>query len=212
MGGEQGAAHHAAMTTATAYMRVSSKAQNLAMQRHAIEQEAARRGETIGEWYAEKRSAKTSQRPELERLRADIRAGRVRKVYGFRFDRFLRTGPADAFAFAQECHANGVELVTVADGLHLKPGSDDVTTTVLLFAFSLAAKLERAAINDRIAAARERLEAEGRPWGRPSSLTTGDVAKMVELRDQGLSHRAIAMHVHVPRSTVTLALKRAAAA
>ena len=66
------------MTTATAYIRVSSKAQNLAMQRHAIEQEAARRGDVIVEWYSEKRSAKTAQRPELERLRADIRAGRVK--------------------------------------------------------------------------------------------------------------------------------------
>jgi DNA invertase Pin-like site-specific DNA recombinase len=100
--------------------------------------------------------------------------------------------------------------VTVADGLHLKPGKDDVVTSVLLFAFSLAAKLERAAINDRIAAARERLEAEGRPWGRPSRLTTLEVEKMVALNKQGLSHRAIAMKVHVPRSTVTLALKRAA--
>ena len=100
----------------------------------------------------------------------------------------------------------------VADGLHLKPGKDDVVTSVLLFAFSLAAKLKRAAINDRIAAARERLEAEGRPWGRPSSLTSGDVARMVVLQQQGLSHRAIAVCVHVPRPTVTLALKRAAAA
>jgi DNA invertase Pin-like site-specific DNA recombinase len=197
---------------ATAYCRVSSKAQNLAMQRHAIEQEAARRGDVIVEWYSEKRSAKTSQRPELERLRADIRAGRVRKIYGFRFDRFLRTGPADAFRFAEECHAASVELVTVADGLHLKPGKDDVVTSVLLFAFSLAAKLERAAINDRIAAARERLEAEGKPWGRPSRLTPADVAKIVALQAHGLSHRAIAVRVHVPRSTVTLALKRAAKA
>jgi DNA invertase Pin-like site-specific DNA recombinase len=196
---------------AAAYCRVSSKAQNLAMQRHAVEQEAARRGDTIVEWYSEKRSAKTAQRQELERLRADIRAGRVRKIYGFRFDRFLRTGPADAFKFAEECHAAGVELVTVADGLHLKPGNDDITTTVLLFAFSLAAKLERAAINDRIAAARERLEAEGKPWGRPSRLTPMEVEKIVALQAQGLSHRAIAVRVHVPRSTVTLALKRAAA-
>ena len=100
--------------------------------------------------------------------------------------------------------------MTVADGLHLKPGKDDVVTSVLLFAFSLAAKLERAAINDRIAAARERLEAEGRPWGRPSRLSARDVQQMVALSRQGLSHRAIAMKVHVPRSTVTLALKRAA--
>jgi DNA invertase Pin-like site-specific DNA recombinase len=99
----------------------------------------------------------------------------------------------------------------VADGLHLKPGTDDVTTTVLLFAFSLAARLERAAINDRIAAARERMAVEGKPWGRPPKLTRQDRERIAELRAQGLSHRQIAVRTHIPRSTVTLALKQAAA-
>ncbi|HET6414318.1 MAG TPA: recombinase family protein [Anaeromyxobacter sp.] len=195
--------------TVAAYIRVSSKGQHLDLQRHAIEEEVGRRGEKVDVWYHERRSAKTSQRPELERLRADMRAGRVKKVYGFRLDRFLRTGPSDAYKFAEECHQAGVEFCTVADGLHLKPGTDDIQTTVLLFAFSLAAKLERAAINDRIAAARERLEAEGRPWGRPSRLTEKERAKLQELHAQGLSHRAIAVRVKLPKSTVTLALRRA---
>jgi DNA invertase Pin-like site-specific DNA recombinase len=33
-----------------------------------------------------------------------------------------------------------------------------------------AAKMERTAINDRISAARERVEAEGGRWGRPSRV------------------------------------------
>jgi DNA invertase Pin-like site-specific DNA recombinase len=197
---------------ATAYVRVSSKAQNLATQRRAIEQEAAKRGDVVVDWYAEKKSAGTTERLELQRLRADIAAGRVKKVYGFRLDRFLRTGPADAFRFAEECHQAGVELVTVADGLHLKPGKDDVVTSVLLFAFSLAAKLERAAVNDRIAAARERLEAEGRPWGRPSSLTPKERERIAALAADGLSHRAIAQRTRIPRSTVTLSLAKGRAA
>lgn len=196
------------MTAVVAYVRVSSKAQNLATQRHAIEAEAARRGDTIAEWYAEKVSAKTAHRPELDRLRQDIRAGRVRKVYGFRLDRFLRTGPADAFRFAEECHAAGVELVTVADGLYLKPGTDDVATTVLLFAFSLAAKLERAAIADRIAAARERVEAEGRRWGRPPRLSFDERSEVVARRDRGETVRAIAQAMKVPRATVARVTSR----
>jgi DNA invertase Pin-like site-specific DNA recombinase len=190
------------MTAVAAYVRVSSLGQDLSMQRHAVTAEAARRGDTIAAWYEEKRSAKTAQRPELERLRSDIRAGRLRKVYGFRLDRFLRTGPSDAFLFAGECHAAGVELVTVADGLHLKPGTDDVTTTVLLFAFSLAAKLERAAINDRIAAARARVEASGGHWGRPARLTAADRAKIAKLRKEGRTIRGIAIALKIPRSTV----------
>ncbi|WP_242346845.1 recombinase family protein [Anaeromyxobacter terrae] len=198
-------------TPCAAYVRVSSKSQDLAMQKHAIEEEAARRGDTIVSWYSEKRSAKTSKRPELERLRADIRASRVRKVYGFRFDRFLRTGPADAYAFARDCHDGGAELVTVADGLHLKPGTEDVTTTVLLFAFSLAAQLERAAVNDRISAARERIESENGTWGRPSRFTAAERLRIVDMA-RTMSHREIAMQLGLPKATVTYVLKQAKAA
>jgi DNA invertase Pin-like site-specific DNA recombinase len=201
-----------AAMNACAYVRVSSQAQDLATQKHAIEEEAARRGDMIVEWYEEKRSAKTARRRVLDRLRADVRAGRVRRVYGFRLDRFLRTGPADAFEVAKEMHAAGVELVTVADGVHLKPGTEDVTTTVLLFAFSLAAQLERAAIGDRIAAARKRVEDEGRSWGRPSVVTTVDLRKMAAMRAEGRTHRDIAMALKLTKATVTRALKRTAAA
>jgi len=42
-----------------AYIRVSSKAQTLEMQRSALVRAAAARGDTIRTWYAEKQSAKT---------------------------------------------------------------------------------------------------------------------------------------------------------
>ena len=60
-----------------AYMRVSSRAQDLGMQRAAIEKMAAARGDTIEGWYSEKRTGKALARPELDRLRADVRARRV---------------------------------------------------------------------------------------------------------------------------------------
>ena len=59
------------MTTACAYVRVSSRAQDDSTQRAAIARVAASRGDLIGEWYAEKRSAKTTARLDRdeERLR-----------------------------------------------------------------------------------------------------------------------------------------------
>ncbi len=54
---------------AVAYIRVSSRAQDHATQRSAIERFAPARGDTIEDWRAEKRSAKTmareSQRPAV---------------------------------------------------------------------------------------------------------------------------------------------------
>jgi len=187
---------------AAGYIRVSSKGQDHSMQRHAIEKAAAERGDTIVGWYEEKRSAKTMDRPELERLRADIRTGKVRRVYGFRLDRFIRTGPADAFAFAKECHQAGAELVTVADGVHVKAGREDIVTQVLLFAFSLAAQLELAARGDRIAARRQLAEERGEACGRPSRIDQATAATIVSMRREGRTIRAIAAAIKVPRSTV----------
>lgn len=60
---------------AAAYVRVSSRSQDDAMQRSAIERAATARGDTIVDWRAEKRSAKTMAREELQHLLADAKAG-----------------------------------------------------------------------------------------------------------------------------------------
>jgi DNA invertase Pin-like site-specific DNA recombinase len=193
-----------------AYIRVSSRAQDHATQRSAIERFASARGDKIGAWYEEKKSAKTMGRAELTRLRADVRSGIVGKLYVFKLDRLVRTGVADTFAVVEEVRRAGAVLVAVADNLTIVPNKEDVASEVLVFALGLAAKLERTAINDRISAARERVEAEGGRWGRPSRLGGDDVARVVAMRGEGRSVRAIAMAMHVPRSTIARALVRAA--
>ena len=191
---------------AVGYIRVSSRQQDHGMQQHAIEQAATARGDTIATWYAEKRSAKTTARAELRRLREDVRAGVVRKVYVFKLDRLVRTGPGDAFAVAAEVRRSGAVLVAVADNLTILPDKEDVTSEVLVFALGLAAKMERTAINDRISAARERIEAEGGRWGRPSRVDAPTRQRAAELHAAGKKIREIARDLHIPRSTIARAL------
>lgn len=71
---------------------------------------------------------------------------------------------------------------------------------------SWASQMERLAINERISAARERVEAEGRKWGRPSRFDGAGLARVKALREQGRSIREIAVALKVPRSTVARAL------
>jgi len=66
--------------------------------------------------------------------------------------------------------------------------------------------MERLAINERISAARERVEAEGRKWGRPSRFDATGLARVKALRSEGRSIREIAVALKVPRSTVARAL------
>ena len=187
---------------AAAYYRVSSKAQDLGMQILAVERAAAARADRIATVYSEKASAKLLARPELNRLRADARSGHIRRLYVYRLDRLARSGIRDTFEVVEELRSAGVELISVSDGFSL----DGPAAEVVLAVMAWAAKMERLAINERISAARERVEAEGRKWGRPSRFDASTLGKARALRDAGRSIREIAVAMKVPRSTVARAL------
>src|SRR5689334_7706679 len=94
-----------------AYVRVSSKAQDHKSQRAELERVAKARGDTIGRWYAEKMTAAALARPALEQLRADARAGKIRRVYVYRLDRLTRSGIRDTFEVVEELRQAGAQLV-----------------------------------------------------------------------------------------------------
>jgi DNA invertase Pin-like site-specific DNA recombinase len=189
---------------AIAYLRVSSRAQDFATQKAAIERAATARGDAIAEWRSEKRSGKTLARPELDRVRADARAGHVRKLYVFKLDRLTRSGIRDTFEVIEELRGHGVELVSVSDGFAL----DGPAAEVVLAVMAWAAKMERLAINERISAARERVEAEGRSWGRPRRLDDRMREQALTMKSAGKTIREIAVAMKVPKSTVARALSR----
>jgi DNA invertase Pin-like site-specific DNA recombinase len=188
-----------------AYYRVSSKAQDFATQRNAVERAATARGDTISMWRSEKRSGRHLARPELDSLRADARAGLIRKLYIYKLDRLTRSGISDTLQVIEELRRHGCEVVSVADGIDLHGPAAEVVLCVMAW----AAKMERLAINERISAARDRVEAEGRKWGRPSRFNDEAKAKVVALHQQGRSIRDIAVALKVPKSTVGRVLRAA---
>jgi DNA invertase Pin-like site-specific DNA recombinase len=194
------------MPGAVAYIRVSSRAQDHSTQRAAIERAAAARGDVIDEWYAEKKSAKTMDREELRRLLGQVRAGGLRgqRLYLFRLDRLTRTGIADTLTTLEELRAHGVEVVSVADGFDLTGPHAEVIVAVMAW----AAKMERLAMGERVAAARERVEAAGGAWGRPSRIDPTTRERAAKLRASGATVREIARTLRVPRSTIARALSQ----
>jgi DNA invertase Pin-like site-specific DNA recombinase len=98
-----------------------------------------------------------------------------------------------------------VTLFSIADNLCVRP-DEDITSDVLVFALGLAARLERTARNDRVAAARARMQAAGQPWGRPPRMTAAQVDTARQMADDGQTVRAIAAALGVPRSTVGRAI------
>jgi DNA invertase Pin-like site-specific DNA recombinase len=183
-----------------AYYRVSSRAQDLATQVAAVERAAKARGDIIERGYAEKRSGKTLARPELDKLRADARAGLLRRVYVFRLDRLTRSGIRDTLEVVEELKRHGVDVMSVSDGFDLQGPAAEIVLSVMAW----ASQMERQAINERISAARERVEAEGGHWGRPKRQFNLERARA--LQGQGRSVREIAAALKVPKSTVARAL------
>jgi DNA invertase Pin-like site-specific DNA recombinase len=194
--------------TVAAYIRVSSRGQNHATQRSAIEK-VLRAGQGDVTWYAEKRSAKTMDRPELQRLLADIRAGHVRTLYLFKLDRLTRSGVRDTVNTVNDILSAGCTLITATDGLPpLEPGKElPLTARIVLTVLALAAEMELSIKNDRIAAARDRHEEEGLPWGRPRKWDDAKAAQVRKLKAEGRSVRDIAVAVKLPRATVGRILK-----
>lgn len=176
------------------------------MQRSAIEAAVPRSVEV--EWHSEKLSAKSNDRPELLRLLGDVRMGSVSDLWVFKLDRLCRTGVADTFKLIGGLRAAKVTLHAVADGLVIRPDREDISSECYVFALGLAARLERAAINERIAGARNHMEANGRSWGRPSRVDRATRERALQLQRDGKTVREIARTLKVPRSTIARALSR----
>jgi DNA invertase Pin-like site-specific DNA recombinase len=181
-----------------AYVRVSSKSQNFATQADAIKRASKARGDDIAQWFEEKRTAKTSDRPALNELRRLVREGAIRKLYVFRLDRLTRSGIRDTLTIVHELREHGCTLVTLTDGLvHDGPMGD-----LVIAALACAAQIERLAGDERRAAARERLLSEGGTWGRPKRTSDVQEQRVGELLAQHRSLRAIAVAMKIPRATV----------
>ncbi len=191
---------------AAAYIRVSSRGQDHAMQRAAIEKAAAARGDSVGEWYGEKRTAAMADRPELQRLMADVDAGRHRRVYVFRLDRLTRMGISDTLALVKHWRSLNVEIVNLADGFSVPPpgveGSAARVAELILAILGWAAEMELLTRRERISARRELAEARGEAWGRPIRLTAPQRREIRQRTAAGESVRAISRALKVPKSTV----------
>ncbi len=107
----------------------------------------------------------------MRHLLALVRGGTLhgRHLYVFQLAQLCRTGVAGTLAVLGELRQAGVTLVVVADKLTIVPEREDTTSEMLVFALGLAARLERAAVNDRIAAARERVESDGGAGAVPAA-------------------------------------------
>ena len=82
----------------------------LAMKKAAIEKAAGARGDKIVRWFSDKLSGATMDRPGLEKLRGEARAGELARLYVYRLDRLTRSGIRDTLAVVEELRGHGCTI------------------------------------------------------------------------------------------------------
>ena len=182
------------------YARVSTDDQDLTLQRAALKKEGSKH------LYEDKVSGAKRQRPELNRLLDQLRAGDVLVVS--RLDRLARS-TRDLLEIA--------ELLKQAEAglrsLH-EPWADTTSPAgrMVLTIFAGMAEFERDLINERTSSGRVQAKARGVRFGRPPKLTGEQIKLGGRLIDEGRSAREVARMFKVHPATFYRALSGSDAA
>jgi len=187
-----------------AYIRVSTKDQSTQSQRAEIERWLSGNGiqaERVS-WYEDQESGTTLQRPEFERLKADIFTGQVKTVVLWKLDRLSRN-LRDGVNILADWADRGLKIIVVTQQLELA-GVLGRTIAALLLGL---AEIELSNIRERQRAGIEAAKARGVYKGRPAKLKNTKLAKARSLKARGFSAQETAQALGVSRRTVIRYIK-----
>jgi len=185
------------------YCRVSTKDQHCENQLIDLRRYANAKQWTITKEYIESGVSGTKdKRPELDKLMDDVRKRKIDGVLVWKFDRFARSIIHLVIAL-QEMKSLGVEFISYQENI-----DTSTATGKLMFGIIAAmAEFELDCRRERVAAALERLKAQGLKLGRPVGIKPEIMAKIESLRLEGFSGRAIAADTGISKSHVARIVK-----
>ena len=184
------------------YARISTKdgRQNLNNQLRELRRYARTMGWTHAPQsmtYADQTSGASKSRPALDRMMkaAAHRAFDIVLVYDL--SRLTRRGPAEAFELIERLNAAGVQFHSFREEYFRTTGP---AGPMLIAIAAYIAQEERRQMQARIKSGIARAKAAGVRLGRPRRVV--DRGKILELRKEGKSIRAIAAKLKTTRATV----------
>jgi DNA invertase Pin-like site-specific DNA recombinase len=182
------------------YMRVSTDKQDVDNQRGVILEYANKHGIKQLEFISEVISSRKSDRAIfqlIDRLLPDD------NIVVFELSRLGRS-MVELERIRVKIAEKGATIHALSQNLIIKPDSSDITTQALIFAFSIAAQLERQMISDRTKNALQARKAKGLPMGRPAGLSKLDAHSEAihSYQAKGLNLTAIAKLIDCNRQTL----------
>lgn len=194
------------------YQRVSTEGQDLTRQ-ESLRADAEAKGYTVVATYSEKASGTSEQRPELQRMLADLNKGDI--IIAEHLDRITRLPMDKAEALMAQIEAKGAK-VSVPGLIDLPKAEEGMTGIVIEAMQKMLLKMAlyqcRADYETRRERQRQGIEVaktKGTYKGRKPDTVAN--AKIVELRAIGYTIAKIASTLNVSESQVKLILKKATA-
>jgi DNA invertase Pin-like site-specific DNA recombinase len=183
------------------YLRVSSKQQDHASQLPDLERWAAAHDGTV-DWYRDKFTGKTMDRPGMEKLIADLRLGKVERIVVWRLDRLGRTTRGLCQLF-DELGERKVDLVSLKDGFSLASPAGRLHARIL----ASVAEYETEVRAERVAAGQAVARRKGKKWGGSKKgwrwkVTDDQVQAIKEMKAAGKKISHIASVTGLSRPTV----------
>lgn len=180
------------------YARVSTKDQNLSLQKDALQKEGCEL------FFEEKASGAKSDRPELRRMIDQLRKGDI--VIIWKLDRLGRS-LRDLVNLVTEIQDKGTGLKSLNDSIDTTTPQGKLTFHL----FAALAEFERDIISERTKAGLESARARGRKGGRPKGLSEQAKNKAIIAetlyREGNFSVKQICQHLDIARSTFYKLLK-----
>ncbi|CAM3933306.1 recombinase family protein [Vibrio aquimaris] len=177
------------------YIRVSTVLQSTERQLADIELDVV---------FEEKTTAKTIDRPELERCKAHCRAGDILHIHSL--DRVCRSGVDDAVKLVNEMLGKGVTVAFHKDGLTFSGDKMSATQEGVLSILAAVAKMERDLIEERRLEGIAIAKTQGRKAGR-KGVSDKVKAKLSEMMREGKKAGEISETLNLGRSTVYRLMK-----
>jgi DNA invertase Pin-like site-specific DNA recombinase len=183
------------------YVRVSTEEQNEAGQRRELQKWMVDNGirESSVQWYVDKASGSTLNRPELLQLRKDIARGAIKTVVVWRLDRLSRDIRHGLKLLGDWCEL-GVRMVIVTQQIDVSGTMGKMIAALLLG----VAQMEKENILARQRAGIEAAKERGVYRGRQPGATKAGVnpARAAELRERGFSQEEVAKAMGISISSV----------
>ena len=194
--------------TIAAYVRVSSKRQKDDGQRAEIQKWLDANGIDAKqvEWYADKETGRTMQRPEFDRLQKDIFNGKVKCVILWKLDRLSRR-LKDGVTTLADWAERGLKIVVVTQQLEFNGAVGRTLAALLMGLSEIEWEYRKERQQAGIAVAKKKNIYKGRKAG----TTKGKPDRAKELKAKGLTAAEIATALDVSERTVFRYLDKDAA-